>query len=1219
VSVVEDRLWRAVKAARHVQRHLDRREHTLAPLRSHVAATIAGLGHQVAAGTLDAGAMAAQGQKALQQAYAEAYSAGSEHASGDVGGDGSDDWDDESAARALDQHHYLLDFAAAIMAGVGLAGTVSTGGMAHNADAGTGLSDAQIDARADIYGESVTPAYEQGYVSTVADNATGPVTFRWTAVGDDSTCDTCDTLDGSEFDTMDDIPFWPGDGDFGADGDSCFVGDTIVQAPSVEIAFRRWYEGPVVHLTTGDGRSVTCTPNHPVLTDKGWVRADLLKVGDRVVGARLCDGVGLGDPDVQQGPARIDEISAPLAVPDLREWVPSARLNLNCEHPPDGDVDVVGADGPLEFDIQSGLTQPIAELELVGTDGRAGLVAEPSHGRGPTSDISSGHTTNPGPSRSGEGVSVEEFLVGLLGATECSGVGAVSPTRWLGHRLALSKGPTCVEESLALRGGAENTHGPHSVLDNATAQSEGRSDLVGRLPGQVSTANVGQQGALDSLPLGDLGTDGQSDGVPDGADLNGPSQKPCAHGRPADFQVLSDLLLRGAAQVALDDVIDVQVQPGFAGHVFNLRSNTGFYLANGVVVHNCDGGPRCRCRIDAVDAEGNVLDSSAQPTGARANVLGPATADEAAAQGAQPEEPDELDTGDFGDGATKAAKAYVTKADALHALAKAGDALPLIAWYNAGADGQIDWGSPGDFDACVAIAGEHLDDPEGFCNLRHTDATGGPPGTEDKNFSAGGTPGVGGGPPVAFAPFDLEQGVRRVYPAPGKVKKPKRSKRTVQTERAVDVGKGAPDLPAAAVPTTVIAAGLAVRAEDTGRVLMLQRAFDDPDSADRPDPAAGTWEFPGGHLDDGETPFAGAMREFVEETGVTLPDTARVVNTWTSGIYQCFVVSIPHEADLAINQRFANAVKASEGRSQGTSRTVKWGDSWQTQERADNGQFGSGSGTTPSTGGGPHPTGSGEPPRAGMGDVPITEKNLADLRASTAGPYLTPDGHFTPERQAVHDQIVTGALAGTTPVDNPRLVMMGGGPASGKSAMVGSGAVNLPDNAVHNDPDAIKAQLPEVKEMQAAGNRQWASLSHEESSYISARITAAAYEGQRNMVLDTTGDSSVDKLGGKIDAAHAAGYSVEGNYITVDPKAAVPRAMDRADATGREVPENVIRDTYSGISAVFPQAVDKFDSVRLFDNNGPKGSAPTLVASSTGPGTFTVHDPAAYGQFLSYA
>jgi len=69
--------------------------------------------------------------------------------------------------------------------------------------------------------------------------------------------------------------------------------------------------------------------------------------------------------------------------------------------------------------------------------------------------------------------------------------------------------------------------------------------------------------------------------------------------------------------------------------------------------------------------------------------------------------------------------AALGKAAELH---KKGDAQALIDWYNDGADGAINWGEDGDFDDCVAIAGKYIDDPEGFCQLRHIDATGSPSG-----------------------------------------------------------------------------------------------------------------------------------------------------------------------------------------------------------------------------------------------------------------------------------------------------------------------------------------------------------------------------------------------------------------------------------------------------------------------------------------------------------
>jgi DNA primase len=50
-----------------------------------------------------------------------------------------------------------------------------------------------------------------------------------------------------------------------------------------------------------------------------------------------------------------------------------------------------------------------------------------------------------------------------------------------------------------------------------------------------------------------------------------------------------------------------------------------------------------------------------------------------------------------------------------------GNAQPLIDWFEAGADGQIDWGQPGDFEQCVDVASAHLDDPEGFCFAGETE------------------------------------------------------------------------------------------------------------------------------------------------------------------------------------------------------------------------------------------------------------------------------------------------------------------------------------------------------------------------------------------------------------------------------------------------------------------------------------------------------------------
>lgn len=94
-------------------------------------------------------------------------------------------------------------------------------------------------------------------------------------------------------------------------------------------------------------------------------------------------------------------------------------------------------------------------------------------------------------------------------------------------------------------------------------------------------------------------------------------------------------------------------------------------------------------------------------------------------------------------------------------------------------------------------------------------------------------------------------------------------------------------------------AGIVLKALDTGRILMLQRGLDD-----EKDPARGTWEFPGGHVEDGDVSTVhAAIREWQEEVGQPFPEGAAVLHSWVSpnGIYAGYVAAIPEERQLVMS------------------------------------------------------------------------------------------------------------------------------------------------------------------------------------------------------------------------------------------------------------------------------------------------------------------------------
>lgn len=270
------------------------------------------------------------------------------------------------------------------------------------------------------------------------------------------------------------------------------------------------------------------------------------------------------------------------------------------------------------------------------------------------------------------------------------------------------------------------------------------------------------------------------------------------------------------------------------------------------------------------------------------------------------------------------------------------------------------------------------------------------------------------------------------------------------------------------------------------------------------------------------------------------------------------------------------------------------------------------------------------------------------INPETGKPIFAKNEHgetvYSPERKALHDKIIEDAFMQKDSEGNPILgpdgkpmpiaksanptaTFMGGGPASGKSTAVEAGMVAVPSQstAVHVDPDAIKGSLPEYRAMARAGDPSLAGFAHEESSDLSKRMMREAKQRGLDILLDGTGDSSLESLSKKVKPLQEAGYKVEAHYMTLPTELSVELAAKRGQkmldipgaTIGRVVPASIVRNTHANVSTVLRQAIeaDLFDSVELIDNIDQK--KPKRVVSKKKGQKHVMEDAAAWDAFMN--
>lgn len=190
-------------------------------------------------------------------------------------------------------------------------------------------------------------------------------------------------LDGKVFQTPDDDVLvnsrsWPPVSHYyPGDHSGCFPAGTLVSGPISRGAFLRWFEGQLVELTFASGKFLSATPNHPILTTKGWVAAGELDELSEVLCCVDAHGVTALVPDDYQVPALIEDVVAACGVSDgmSARSVPVAPEDFHG----DGigsEISVVWTDSLLGDSGNVELQEPLLEPALAGIQKSSSLASD---------------------------------------------------------------------------------------------------------------------------------------------------------------------------------------------------------------------------------------------------------------------------------------------------------------------------------------------------------------------------------------------------------------------------------------------------------------------------------------------------------------------------------------------------------------------------------------------------------------------------------------------------------------------------------------------------------------------------------------------------------------------------------------------------------------------------------------------------------------------------
>lgn len=384
-------------------------------------------------------------------------------------------------------------------------------------------------------------AYEHSHMAQarMLEAAGLPMLKEWGVSGDERTCPVCEGNGGDGAIKLGEL-FSSGD-EMPPAHPACVVGSTRVLATAVSAATKRLYDGPLVVLTTALGYELACTPNHPVMTPRGWIAAGALHEGDDVISCSRDEWMPAGiDEHHDDAPALVHEVAQAFrqALPVTTSEVETAPEDFHGDGA-GSEVAVVWTDGLLPDTCNATIREHLGKPALIRSHvRRVALTAERS----------------------------------LAARFEAAAATAVRFVRGLRVPLVLL--------------GAAGGHHLAVRFEDASPRNLGVQEPLRDRPA-VDTVRTGQCvfGLAGKVPGADFVVRKRNSATAAGGVA--PSAEVLAHRGGGDPVPPRDIGTGDARNVVVDKLLYKLVRERWTGHVFNLQTASETYFAAGILTHNC--------------------------------------------------------------------------------------------------------------------------------------------------------------------------------------------------------------------------------------------------------------------------------------------------------------------------------------------------------------------------------------------------------------------------------------------------------------------------------------------------------------------------------------------------------------------------------------------------------------------------------------------------------